>query len=83
MKIIYIRESLIESILSDTITLGCLGALWYSNHKFCGGSFVIDVFVGFFVLICVVNCGKKRYTPKEAEECLKQLISKESTNEGN
>jgi hypothetical protein len=78
MKVLYIKESLFSSIVKDTYTFSCLGGLWYLNHTFCGGSVIIDLFVGLFVIIGAIGLGKKRYYPREALDVLREIASLEA-----
>lgn len=70
MKIIRVYESLLQSVISDSITFGMLFSLWYLNHRFCDGSGVIDFCVSFFVVIIGTSIKKEKYTVKTAVEFL-------------
>jgi hypothetical protein len=70
IKFVYIRESVLESIFKDTYTFGCMFALWYLNHRFCGGSWIINLTVAIMVLFCVHSLYRKKYTSKEATALL-------------
>ena len=71
MKVIRIHESLLQSIVSDFITFGIMFSLWFLNHRFCGGSWIIDLCVALFVIISCIGKAQKKYTVKSAIEFLK------------
>ena len=70
MKVMQVRESLIESIISDLFTFCMLAGLWYLNHNFFGSSGVIDFFIAFSVIIGVTNKIDTKYSVKSAVEFL-------------
>jgi len=70
MKVIRIRESFFESVLSDLFTFTMLAGLWYLNHNFLGSSGVIDFFIAFSVIIGVTNKIDTKYSVKSAVEFL-------------
>lgn len=78
IKVLYVHESIIASILKDTVTFGFLFALWFFNHRFCGGSWIIDFFVGIMVFIGALGLAKKRYYPKEAAAILAEIARQET-----
>lgn len=74
-QIVIVRERFVESLLSDSVTLGMLAFLPWFNHRFCGGSGFIDAAIGFawFVTLNVKASGKiksLRKTPAEARAWL-------------
>ena len=74
MKVIRIRESFFESVLSDLFTFTMLAGLWYLNHNFLGSSGVIDFFIAFSVIIGVTNKIDTKYSVKSAVEFLQQVF---------
>jgi hypothetical protein len=78
VKVIYVHESVVSSVFKDVVTFGCLFALWFFNHRFCGGTGIIDFFVGLMVLVCAVGFSKKRHSPKEALDILTELARQDT-----
>lgn len=78
MKVIYIRESAFQSIVSDGFTFGCLFLLCFLNHKFLGGSWIIDLTASFFIIIMAFNTANKKVTRLEAIDLLKKLTEEEA-----
>lgn len=70
MKVIRIHENLFQSVVSDFITFGMLFSMWFLNHRFCGGSWIIDFCIAVFVIIGCVGKVQKKYTVKSAVEFL-------------
>jgi hypothetical protein len=70
MKVIIIHESVLQSIISDFITFGMLFSMFYLNHRFCGGSGVIDWIISVFIFVGCIGKVKKKYTVKTAVEFL-------------
>jgi len=73
-KVIIIKESLTESILSDIATFLCITFLFAMNHEYMGGSWVIDlvVAISFFVgILKWADMGHKEMTTEEAIKYLK------------
>lgn len=70
MKVIQIHESVLQSIISDFITFGMLFSMFYLNHRFCGGSGIIDWIIAIFIFIGCVGKTSKKYTVKTAVEFL-------------
>ena len=76
-KIIILKEPLIESIISDLVTFGCLiGAMW-ANYTYCGNSKIMS---GLFILSIFVKAlsspKRKALTVDEAFEKIKAMKSK-------
>jgi hypothetical protein len=80
VKVIYVHESVVSSVFKDVVTFGCLFALWFFNHRFCGGTGIIDFFVGLMVFVCAVGFSKKRHSPKEALDILTELARQDTTD---
>lgn len=75
---IIIHETLLESWLKDLFTYGGLFLLFYLNHKFIDGLWLLDsVILIFFVLLILGSSGKikKDFTIKEAIKYLENLDS--------
>lgn len=51
-KIIYFRESLLQSVLADISTFFSMGALFWFNHNFISGNNFVDfiIVIGVFTL---------------------------------
>lgn len=84
MKVIRIYETLLQSIVSDIFSYVCLAGLWLLNHKLCGGSGIIDLFVGLLFVVAVCGKSQKRFTVKTAVEFLRseearQFLTKEES----
>lgn len=79
--LIILHESIIESIIKDTITFLMFASLLYFNHKVLSGSTVVDILFIFMVIMMLsmkkntsrVFCG----TPKEAVVFLKEKYKNE------
>lgn len=85
-EIIVIKEGVIASFLKDLVTFGSMITLYYLNHRFCGGSCVIDIAVSMFVFIWVVGKSakeieKKKMPLKDAIEYLNKMQKSEQRGE--
>lgn len=73
-EIIYMRESALQSILSDTFLYGGIMGLMYFNHKVLNGSTLIDVvfiFMAFTLILGRQSKSIKRFTSyKELQDYL-------------
>lgn len=69
IKFIYIRESLIESVLMDTFsTLVLLFSMWF-NYRFLDNSKIFAAFLLFLFLIQTFAMVKRMWmTPEEAKK---------------
>jgi hypothetical protein len=77
-KVLLIKEPVWKSVIKDTYTFGCLFAMFYLNHKFCGGSTIINIAI--LLMIIPVACSSLRrnsYTIAEAKEELARLEKEE------
>jgi len=78
MKVIVVHEKVFESWAKDAFTFGFLFAGWYLNHRFAGGSWLIDLMIGVFVFIGAVSRAQKQYTPIEAEVALRDMARRDT-----
>lgn len=68
-EIILYRESLIQSIISDAVSLGAMGFLLFANHRWFGDHSAVGIFLAIsaFLFTCGKLAIKKRtFTSKEA-----------------
>lgn len=74
LKIIVIKESIYESIITDIFTFLCIAFLATVNHVYLKGSWLIDLFVIFSVVTGLVNYKKSdRMTVDQAIEHLHKI----------
>lgn len=60
------RENLVQSILSDLFTFGCLFSGFFVNHYFLDKRWYIDVFFMIFcLLIGIAKTTTKKFTNKK------------------
>lgn len=77
LSVIIVRESLVVSILSDVFSIGCVMALLFVNHNYCGSSWVVELFSCILFFIYVAKHGSSRVKnmkPEEAYEYLDKLL---------
>ena len=70
---IVIRESILQSIITDTFTFGVLLALWFVNHCVLGGSGTVDLCIWISVVLSALakaTSQQKKMTAAEAIEYL-------------
>jgi hypothetical protein len=53
--IIVTRESIIESVIKDIFSMIFLGALFYFNQHFIGGSYFVNFLIIVMILIYVIK----------------------------
>jgi hypothetical protein len=82
MKVIRVYETVFQSVVSDFVTFSILFSLWYLNHRFCGGAWIIDLCVALFVIIGAVGKQQKRYDVKSAVDFLQSEEARQYINEG-
>jgi hypothetical protein len=85
-KIIYFRESLLQSVLGDLSTFGMLcGSVWF-NHAYVGGSYFLNgVILVMFIIFLMSKVGDRKSVFTSKEELIKHLQSETTppkTNEG-
>jgi hypothetical protein len=73
-EVIIIRESVLVSWAKDVFTWGCLFAMYWLNHKYLGGAWVVDVTTSFAVLIMALSIAIKR-TTYTVDDAIKKLES--------
>jgi hypothetical protein len=74
-KVIILHETLLQSILSDIVTVVCLLCGFYLNYRFIGQSLFLDAILFFMALSMILNKGKKsikKMTIDELSEYVKQ-----------
>jgi hypothetical protein len=81
MKVIRIYETVFQSIVTDSYTFGILFALWFLNHKYCNGSWLIDLCVTILVILFALG-RSKRFTVKSAVEYLQSEEARQYIIEG-
>jgi hypothetical protein len=60
MKIIFYRESLLQSLLSDIITYGfLLFSVWFNIH-FCGNSYFLNAILLIMFLLLIIGSGNNK-----------------------
>lgn len=73
--IIFVYESLKESVLSDLFTFACLIFTFWANYKFAGGALFLQAFIIFIVFVISFKRASgltKRMNPTEAYRFLKE-----------
>lgn len=73
-EIVLLRETLLESILSDTYTFLCIAALFLLNHNLCGDSRTIYVICTVLFIFTLFLKKQKKYSPVEAKEIIENII---------
>lgn len=75
-QIILIRESLIQSVVSDAVTFGIPAFLAYLNHAFLGNAVVYQVLIFcVFFLSVLARLGNSRQIFKSRKEAIQYLES--------
>lgn len=77
IKVIFILESLFQSIIADIITFGLLILCLYVNHNYLGSSWIIEILIVISLLFkgySYTSKKVKRMTPDEAFKCLDKLL---------
>jgi len=75
-KVLLVRESFFQSIFSDVFSLGSLLTAFYLNHKYIGGSIVLQIVLAVLFFMLGYNRGSKRIktmSVKEAKEYFKNV----------
>lgn len=54
-KIIFIKENIFASWAKDIFTFGIMFLMFYLNHKFTDGSWVIDLTIGILIIFTIVG----------------------------
>ncbi len=82
VKIYYIRESLLQSIISDTYSFVVFSSLLLFNHKMLDGRWYIDVFfLAITVMVLSARSKTKQFnTNEELIEYLKEGGKDETTS---
>lgn len=62
-KIIYFRESLLQSILADATSFGFLLVSYYLNYRFIGGNNFVDVIL--FIIFFTFTLGRSTKKGRE------------------
>lgn len=73
-KIICVRESFAQSVLSDLSTFGfVVGSVWF-NQTFCGGSYFLSaIILIMFILFIIGRIGGKAKRFMTADEAIAYL----------
>lgn len=82
MKVIRVYETVLQSILSDIFSLGSMSAMWFLNHKFCGGTWFVDLTICLMIAIFITGINTKRFSVKSAVEFLQSEEARRYINEG-
>lgn len=79
LKIIVVREGLIRSIVSDTVTFGFLISLMFLNVWYWGGHWYVTFFIMFLWLFSVMGRSMKmRREFRTNAEAIKYLQEEEA-----
>ena len=72
-KIVLLRKSLLQSILTDMFTFGFLAITFWFNYTFIGGNNFIDVLLIslFFIFIVPMSKPNKFYNKEDAIDFIK------------
>ena len=78
-KYAIIKEPIWKSVFKDVATFGCMFAMFYLNHRFCGGSKIVNISVALFIFFYLYGMMFRHYkTIPEAKEELARLEEKET-----
>lgn len=72
------KESVFESIFKDTFSFAILGALFYFNYHFIGGSYFVNFLILALIVIYLVNfaqSGRLRKFNKVSDQKMKRIIN--------
>lgn len=72
-KVIIIKESVYESIITDLVSFLCVTFLFAVNHRYLGGSWVIDIVVAISFFIAVIKWADIDHKTMTTEEAIKYL----------
>ena len=76
-EIIVVQESVIASLVKDTVTYGMIMGLMYFNHRYLNGNAFIDVLFIFIILLSIVVNGSKQVRKfKSRQEAIDYLAPK-------
>ena len=67
------KEGLIQSILSDVFTFGCIMGLEYFNYKYLGNTWYIGVFILISILVFVVARTDREHQFRTLDELKKYV----------
>jgi hypothetical protein len=73
LEIIYVKETLLQSILSDVVTIGLFIGMVAFNTLYLGGSWVVDLFALVALLIYAVKHGSNKIVTMNAAQAHKYL----------
>lgn len=59
-EIIFLRESFIQSLLSDIVTFGSLAGMLLFNYYFLGNSGIVQVIIGIMLLVTSISRSNKQ-----------------------
>lgn len=69
-EIIFLRESFIQSLMSDIVTFGSLAGMFYFNYRFLGDSVVIQIIIGVMLLVTSFSRSNKQIKRFDSREDL-------------
>ena len=71
------KESVFESVVKDAFSLSILGALFYFNHHYVGGSYFVNFLILAMIIIYLLNfthSGRMRRFSKVSDDKMKKVI---------
>ena len=80
-NIYYIRESAIQSIISDVFTFTCLFAFFLGNKFFLGGRWYIDFFMFIMLHIVLLRRANNRLKTFSTNKELLDFLEEETRHE--
>ena len=80
--LIYVRESAVQAIISDTFSFGCLILVMTLNQLYWGGQWYVTIFLLFLWLIFIAGRGKAKSREFNSRSDVIDTLIKELEEEG-
>ena len=81
-RLIYVRESAVQAIISDTFSFGCLILVMTLNSLYWGGHWYVTIFLLFLCLIFIAGGGKAKTREFNSRSDVIDTLIKELEEEG-
>lgn len=78
VKVIYLREGFVASIVSDIFTFGMLiGSTWF-NHHFIGGNYFVNAIILVMFVIMLISKTSQKWHCFYSLQDLRDFLDKEA-----
>jgi hypothetical protein len=81
-RLVYVRESALQAIISDTFSFGCLILVMTLNFAYWGGHWYLTVFLAWIWLVFILGRAKAKLREFNSRSELIDTLIKELEEEG-